>query len=89
MNPYEILRIGPEAGADQLRRAWRRRALETHPDHGGDDASFHLVHQAFLRLSGARAGGNAPVVVRRMNAAALALRWCRRRRDRTIRPRVV
>lgn len=89
MNPYDVLRISPHAGPEELRRAWRRRALETHPDHGGDDASFHLVHQAFLRLRGGAGGGGAPVLVRRMNAAALALRWCRRRRDRTARPRVV
>ncbi|CAN5231991.1 hypothetical protein BH24ACT1_BH24ACT1_07180 [soil metagenome] len=91
MNPYEVLQVAPGASRDELRRAWRRRALETHPDHGGDDVSFSLAQQAFARLSTPVIGENgpAPVLVPRMDAAALALRWYRRRRDRVIRPRVV
>lgn len=91
MSPYEVLGVVPGAGPDEVRQAWRRRALETHPDRGGDEASFGLVYQAFVRLTAGMAGENGPdpVLVRRMGAAALALRWCRRRRDRTVRPRVV
>ena len=89
MNPYQILGVTPGASRDEVRRAWRRRALETHPDHGGDDASFSLVHRAYALLWARAAAQEGPVVVRRMGVTAVALRWCRRRRDRTIRPRVV
>ena len=90
MSPYELLGVVPGASPEELRRAWRRRALETHPDRGGDGASFRLVHQAFARLSAGTVGnGPAPVLVRRMDATALAVRWYRRRRDRITRPRVV
>ena len=89
MNPYQALGVMPGASPDELRRAWRRRALETHPDHGGDDASFTLVHRAYVSLSARTAAQGGPVLVRHMDVTALALRWCRRRRDRNIRPRVV
>lgn len=89
MNPYQVLGVTPGASHDELRRAWRQRALETHPDHGGDDASFSLVRRAYASLSARAAAQNGPVLVRRMDVTALALRWCRRRRDRNIRPRVV
>ena len=89
MNPYQVLGVRPGASRHDLRRAWRQRALETHPDHGGDDASFSLVHRAYASLSARAAVQDGPVLVRRMDVTALALRWCRRRRDRHIRPRVV
>lgn len=89
MNPYQVLGVTPGTSHDELRRAWRRRALETHPDHGGDDASFSLVHRAYASLSTRGDALGGPVLVRRMDVMALAVRWCRRRRDRNIRPRVV
>lgn len=91
MSPYQVLGITPGASCDEVRRAWRRRALETHPDRGGDASSFDAALRAFLRLSaGTRATtGPAPILVRRMDATALVVRWYRRRRDRNVRPRVV
>jgi len=91
MSPYEVLEVAPGATEEEVRRAWRRRAFETHPDRGGDGACFDAVRQAFALLSPGPAGphGDAPVLVRRLGAGALALRWYRRRRDRDIRPRVV
>lgn len=89
MNPYQVLGVAPGASPEELRRAWRRRALETHPDHGGDGASFSLVHRAYATVSTPTGAQGGPVLVRRMDVMALAVRWCRRRRDRNIRPRVV
>jgi hypothetical protein len=90
MSPYEVLEVAPGATEDEVRRAWRRRAFETHPDRGGDEAAFDVVRQAFAHLCTRPAGqhGAAPVLVRRLGAGASALRWYRRRRDRDIRPRV-
>jgi len=34
-NPYQVLRTRPDASHEVVKRAYRRRALETHPDKGG------------------------------------------------------
>ncbi|HTL87128.1 MAG TPA: DnaJ domain-containing protein [Acidimicrobiia bacterium] len=48
-----VLRVHKNAGPDEIRRAFRARALVTHPDHGGDALAFAEVRSAFelLRLS--------------------------------------
>jgi hypothetical protein len=45
--PYEVLGTAPSASADELRRAYRRRLRETHPDTGGSPARFHAVQAAW------------------------------------------
>ncbi len=35
-----VLGVADDAGPDDIRRAFRARALVRHPDHGGDDQSF-------------------------------------------------
>ena len=44
---YEILGVAPSATEDELRRAYRLRLRETHPDTGGDDAAFIRVRRAW------------------------------------------
>lgn len=46
--------LGLAAGADEdaVKRAYRQRALETHPDQGGDAAQFLAVQRAYERLRG-------------------------------------
>ncbi len=89
MDPFATLGLHPTADVAEIRRAWRRRARETHPDHGGDPQAFTAVHQAFrLLVPPPRAGAPAPVVVKRPGPSALALRWWRRRCDRSRHPRV-
>ena len=44
---WEILGISARATADDLKRAFRQRALATHPDRGGDAESFRQVQRAF------------------------------------------
>jgi hypothetical protein len=48
--PYEVLRIAPTATEDELRAAYRKRLRETHPDTGGDSASFNAVQLAWERI---------------------------------------
>lgn len=45
--------LGLEAGAtiDEVKRAFRKRALETHPDQGGDSDEFRAVRRAYERLA--------------------------------------
>ncbi len=46
MNLYEILMVSPEASFQEIRKAYRNRSAETHPDAGGDLADFRLVSEA-------------------------------------------
>lgn len=45
--PYEVLGVAVTASGDELRRAYRRRLRETHPDTGGSPARFHAVQAAW------------------------------------------
>lgn len=53
--PYEVLGVAATASDDELRRAYRRLLRETHPDTGGDAASFHAVQLAWERIGSAGA----------------------------------
>src|ERR1700683_269958 len=45
---YEILGVGKSASADEIKRAYRKLALEHHPDrHGGDDSKFKELGEAY------------------------------------------
>lgn len=46
-SPFAILQIDDDADADEIRRAYRRRAKETHPDRGGSEAEFKRVQAAY------------------------------------------
>ena len=51
MNPFEELQIDPSANAKDIEAAYRRRAAETHPDHGGDADEFKRVKDAYELLT--------------------------------------
>jgi len=45
---YEILGVSKSATADEIKRAYRKLAMEHHPDkHGGDDAKFKEIGEAY------------------------------------------
>jgi len=48
---YDALQISRHASAEAVRKAYRARALETHPDKGGDTKEFQDVTDAFMVLS--------------------------------------
>jgi hypothetical protein len=45
-----VLGVPAHATTDEIRQAFRRRALATHPDRGGDRTTFELVVLAFQTL---------------------------------------
>jgi molecular chaperone DnaJ len=48
---YELLDIPRDAGEDEVKRAYRRKAREHHPDAGGDEEAFKAVTHAYQVLS--------------------------------------
>jgi len=47
---YEVLGVEPTVGDDELRRAYRMRLRQTHPDTGGDAALFIRVQRAWEHI---------------------------------------
>jgi molecular chaperone DnaJ len=44
---YEVLGIGKTASADEIKKAFRKAAIEHHPDKGGDETKFKEVNEAY------------------------------------------
>jgi hypothetical protein len=49
-NPWIVLGLPESASYDMARRAFRRKASQTHPDHGGDHRSYLAVQAAWDAL---------------------------------------
>lgn len=51
-NHYGTLGIPPDATAKEIKRAYRKRAQESHPDRdGGDEETFHAIAKAYNVLA--------------------------------------
>ena len=48
---YDILQVPPHARLDEIKLAFRKRALQVHPDKGGSKDAFHQVYHALEVLS--------------------------------------
>ncbi|MCA9337266.1 molecular chaperone DnaJ [Candidatus Saccharibacteria bacterium] len=44
---YEVLGVGKSASADEIKKAFRRKAVEHHPDKGGDETKFKEINEAY------------------------------------------
>jgi hypothetical protein len=51
---WSLLGLEPGARAADVKRAFQKKALETHPDQGGESAQFRAVLRAYERLTGKR-----------------------------------
>ena len=44
---YEVLGVGKNASADEIKKAFRKAAIEHHPDRGGNETKFKEVNEAY------------------------------------------
>lgn len=44
---YEVLGVKKDASADEIKKSFRRAAIEHHPDRGGDEAKFKELNEAY------------------------------------------
>jgi molecular chaperone DnaJ len=44
---YEVLGISKNASADEIKKAFRKHAIENHPDRGGDEEKFKEYNEAY------------------------------------------
>lgn len=44
---YDVLGVKKDASPDEIKKAFRRAAVEHHPDRGGDEAKFKEVNEAY------------------------------------------
>ena len=74
---YDVLGVSPDAGADEIKRAYRQLARRYHPDISGDDRGGR-VRRGGARLRGPERSA-APAPLRRdAHAAGRAARGARR-----------
>lgn len=50
-NYYDILGVNKEANIEEIKRAYRKKAMQHHPDKGGDEATFKQLQEAYDVLS--------------------------------------
>lgn len=51
MNYYDILGVQKNATQDEIKKAFRKKAVEHHPDKGGDESKFKEISEAYETLS--------------------------------------
>ena len=82
---YALLGVDRHAGHAELRRAWRRLALQWHPDRAGNDAAatFRKIQSAYVVLADPisraaydRRSGAAPIGARGRVPTAMLHRLC-------------
>ncbi|MBV9673236.1 MAG: DnaJ domain-containing protein [Verrucomicrobia bacterium] len=84
---YLILRVKPQATSDEIRSAYRRRALELHPDQSGLTSdpflelqeAYHVLSDPSRRAMYDRHAGEIPIknTHRRRNSSEMAVRKSR------------
>ena len=55
-SPYDVLGVKMGASEDEIKKAYRKKAMETHPDRGGDAEKFKEVNAAYDALKNGGGG---------------------------------
>lgn len=50
LNPWDLLGLKPGASKEEIKEAFRRLAMQNHPDRGGDIEYFKLINNAYNKL---------------------------------------
>ena len=50
MNHYQTLGIEQTASDAEVKQAFKEKAMETHPDKGGNEEQFKVVNEAYATL---------------------------------------
>ena len=48
---YNLLGVEKNADTDQIKKAYRKKAMQHHPDRGGDEETFKEISRAYEVLS--------------------------------------
>ena len=59
---YAILGVSRDADQSEIKKAYRKKARETHPDYGGDEEAFKAVSVAYETLSVVAATVQSPSI---------------------------
>jgi len=51
MNPYKVLGVSENATKEEIKKAYRKLAVEYHPDRGGDEEKFKQISEAHSILA--------------------------------------
>ena len=47
---YDILGVKRGASSDDLKKAYKKKAMKYHPDRGGDEKQFQKINEAYDTL---------------------------------------
>ncbi|GAB6880568.1 ferredoxin Fer [Halorubrum gandharaense] len=59
VSPFDVLGLDPDADDEDVKRAYRERVKDAHPDQGGSMEEFQLVRRAYRELSERDLNGDA------------------------------
>ena len=51
MDYYDLLGVSRQASEKELKNAFKKKAMQYHPDKGGDPEKFKQINEAYQNLS--------------------------------------